>query len=92
MTYLLPLDGCERRFGYEITNTLGYSDDPAHAIGRVGFPVKIRTTECSGESYQKWTARTFGGPCAPETTLVEMTTCIFFRYQSRGAWLNTSEK
>jgi hypothetical protein len=24
--------------------------------------------------YQKWTARTFGGPCVPETTLVEMTT------------------
>jgi hypothetical protein len=30
--------------------------------------------EVPGRSYQKWTARTFGGPCAPETTLVERTT------------------
>jgi hypothetical protein len=43
---------------------------PHCRIGRI----LICDVEGSDESYQKWTARTFGGPCVPETTCVERTT------------------
>src|SRR5579862_5839251 len=55
-------------------------------LGRGGGPLLAQP------DYQKYRARTCGGPLSPDMTLVERTICIFFRRQSGGAPRRASAK